>query len=255
MHVPKTAGTTVRVLVQKAFRPKQLCLVYPVAVKTSRSDRVDLKTAMRWTSSHWTQYDLIYGHFQFGQFGTSVQNADHMCFLRDPEARIVSWINHVTRKPDSPYFGKLGRKSRISDLIETHRIRELDNGMVRAIGGFGMTDFGKLGNEHLQIALRNVATFRFVGFVDEMDDSLGRLSRVLNLRPQQSQRANTNPDGPAEESMSHRLRHELKNFCNLDRVLFEFAKLRFNKTSKAGAALVDGAVNDRLPFSKPLPIF
>jgi len=85
MHIPKTAGTSMRLLLEQFFTKKQRVYLYGgeppgITLEAFRDLPTDEKEHVR----------LVYGHFRFGVHEWLPQKARYVTMLRDPVDRVVS---------------------------------------------------------------------------------------------------------------------------------------------------------------------
>ncbi len=125
MHVPKTAGTSLRMLVHNRLFPGRVREVYDDFGYWNRPalrDRVG-------------DGDVLYGHFCHG-FHALLGDRDprYVTVLRDPVERVVSLYWHQRNVPGAPFHGLInGQNLGIADFVEARLTEESDNHQVRML--------------------------------------------------------------------------------------------------------------------------
>src|SRR5882724_883638 len=106
IHIPKTAGTTFRELLQRHFR-EAICLHYYHPMDYTGRPLSEVPSVV----------ECIHGHFGAQKFLSCYFDADLVTWLRDPIERVVSEYEHLKRSPD-PGSGLSQLISRGASLIE-----------------------------------------------------------------------------------------------------------------------------------------
>ena len=83
---------------------------------------------------------------------------------------------------------------------------QLDNLQTRMLSGHRGVPFGGISDQHLEIALRNMRDFRFVGVHHELERSIDRLGEVLGCTLRAAPSVNVHsPRSPVEPGEAERL--------------------------------------------------
>ena len=208
MHIFKTAGSSVRLRVERSIDVRRITGVYATADVRSR-----VKGYVDESDVTPTGAELYYGHFFYGLHDRLDVPPTYGTFLRDPIDRAVSHYRHFER------FSQTGAKSVSDHLAEGNT--QLDNLMVRMISGHREVPFGKIRQPHLDAALEHLQTFAFVGFVETLESSMQELSGTLGVAIDSADDINVNPV-PSSTSDSDALRLSALNWA--DRELYEIAR-------------------------------
>lgn len=125
MHVPKTAGTSLRTLVTRALFPGRVRDVY--------EDYGYWNTAA--LRRHVGEGDVLYGHFCHGFHALlGDRRPRYVTVLRDPVERVVSLYWHQRKSPTSPFHALInGQDLSIADFVEARLTEETDNHQVRML--------------------------------------------------------------------------------------------------------------------------
>lgn len=106
VHIPKTAGTSLRVGLERCLGPR-LLLDYddrPLSrspededrrARSAAAVRTDLASLLR-------DYDAVHGHFVASKYLPLGRDARFAVFLREPVARTLSQYRHWRRTPEAP---------------------------------------------------------------------------------------------------------------------------------------------------------
>ncbi|HET7588352.1 MAG TPA: glycosyltransferase [Gammaproteobacteria bacterium] len=180
-HIPKTAGTSLRSIIEDNFRDDEIAYYYP-------PDTVTLDLSQE------TSAKVVIGHLSVGEAGGSENDRKRVTFLRDPVERVVSQLrfdahyfkNNSSVRNDHPFkeWFTSGTKP-LSAFIEFSKLWYFDNCMTRMLSGVrDSVPFGQVEWKHYQEALHNVRGFAFVGFQEFFDEDLRALGRKFGLRVQ-----------------------------------------------------------------------
>jgi len=184
LHIPKTAGMSLRGLFIKNYR-------------TGKHFNTELK---RLTASDWdrclariknipgdelNQYQVFKGHMQFGLHEILPSPVEYITFLRNPVKRILSHYKMLCRNkiiPSDPIIDLSKSDWNLTSYPEL--CYSLDNGQTRAMAGVDPDlPFGACTEKHLQMALENMERhFKFVGLTEQFNLSLLLLGRVCGWK-------------------------------------------------------------------------
>lgn len=179
-HIPKTAGTTLRYIIQYQFAPGAICELYGDA--GSHSERVNKLKNL--TKTERKKIEIINTHLGFGIHEYLSQPYTYITFLRDPVDRVIS-MYYYYQKTKNPLFQHLSLK----EFVESYPA--VQNGMTKNFSGVTLKrqllpeeakDKVPFTAENLELAKHNLQTqFKFVGISERFDESLILLQRILGL--------------------------------------------------------------------------
>jgi hypothetical protein len=138
-HIPKTAGSTLRGILNTFFKNSEICPAETVQELSSLS------------KEEFSNYRLFAGHFSFGAIEKYLSNAVWITFLREPNERIISqYYNHINndRIPDD-------WKKRVKNNPEW-------NSYMNAIQGCSLEEWFMLPNKHSNSITCNRQTQAFL---------------------------------------------------------------------------------------------
>lgn len=212
VHIPKTAGTTFRFILENNF-----VLSHCQTNHSSFHDhssyagrRPFTADDLRFAEKVFPRLKSIAGHNLVSVLDLPVQNPFHVTFLRDPVARVLSQYQETVIR-----YRNQGRP--LPDFEQALRTnQELENLQVKMLAG----------GRDLDKARRFLENCSFVGLTEKFDVSLHALSRVypgrLNLKYQKRRVARDNSVKKAIEA-DPRLMEMAREVNHLDLKLYSFA--------------------------------
>lgn len=167
IHMPKTAGTSLRAAIEHAYKDSEALFVYenePMYFKTSN--------CLSLSSQALDDVKMIYGHFGYGMHRHTTHAYKYITFLREPYEFIKSYlffVKHVLKNPDF---------SDILDVLHNRKSVELDNCYTRYL--CNRFDEAPVTESDLTVAIENLKRdFAFVGLVERMRESVDALSAYV----------------------------------------------------------------------------
>ena len=166
MHIPKTAGISIRTAVQASPKHPSLWL-YDRGPRTI-ADQLDSLSPEAFDDLR-----VIGGHVPFGLHRRLRRPCRYVTFLREPASYLKSFYLFMKYVVRDPVFIA-------SDLAELVARPELDNAFVR---WFAEVPAGRMVEKaDLDIALETMdRNFAFVGLVERMQESVSRLSQLWDI--------------------------------------------------------------------------
>lgn len=192
MHIPKTAGTSLRAQLTQWCQPGEIVLAYGNELCAAAPNREFIETVERQGPA----VKVVIGHFGWGARELLGQpTAPYATILREPLARAKSFYGHVSREPRSRHYRAIQQGMSLTQLVLSHRAPELNNHYVRTL----------LGSDRWRLALwppnptgeyqpidqlfdRNLmeeawnhltANFCHVGRTERFGDTLAALAKIL----------------------------------------------------------------------------
>jgi hypothetical protein len=162
LHVQKTAGTTLHNVISRHYRRSEMITFYnvPMALKFTQ-----LPPEKR------NQYKVLKGHQPYGfhtQFSTG--ETEYITLLREPVDRVVSHFYHLGSDEKHPFHSEFHReKYSIIQLLESGKILNLNNCMVRLYSGEYNRAYDACDEAMLEKALQNLESMALVGLQHEFD--------------------------------------------------------------------------------------
>jgi len=225
IHIPKTAGTSLRRIVRQQYPGDQFIPVYS-------HDPAELESVRRKLDDG----RVLYGHFSHGLHETLETRGRYIALLRDPVARVLSLYRHQRNNPRASHHSLVNSGPTLRDLLDSNAIHELNNHMTRIVSGH-------VGIERLDddaVLRRAVAhierDFVLVGLVERMAETVALLSRLLDWRGT-SELPWLNVGRSADsEPLDTPTRGAIERANRLDLALYHWAVARFERTSTENCA-------------------
>jgi hypothetical protein len=233
MHIPKTAGTSLRLALEAAYPERERMYLYPPADLEGAIAPRDFRSLPE-EERH--RPSLIVGHFGFGIHDYARQPARYLTMLRDPLDRVVSlyyhYKSHAQIAPGSPGIQEreLMRDGAMSleEWVFDAKRPAVDNGMVRQIAGYRRIPFGECPDSLLTDALEHIsARFDAVLIRGQMAMSLEVLQKLAGVRLPVPGRVNVNPAREPLTAIDPAVRRRIRELNRLDDLLFRLMTERF----------------------------
>ena len=159
MHIPKTAGTTVRAALAQVYRPDERAFVYQPNVP----DSITLDALASLPEERQQHLKLVMGHFAYGIDGPLPGSSRYITMLREPMDRLVSLYFYFMTGTFPPGSGSARQQARLAQTripmdeyaFDTKHLR-WDNQMVRLASGHEDVPFGHCSEAMLTEALEHV---------------------------------------------------------------------------------------------------
>lgn len=165
VHIPKTAGTTFRSILDRLYEGDSNRVINALAISKSLNALIQESDEVK------MRIRLVQGHMPFGIHESFTQSGTYVTFLRDPIRRVISHYTFDQRAFRNPNHG----------LIRNMNIEEFailnDNLHTRMLCGIPGADsvsgFDPLTNYHLRKAKENLTkSFAAVGIAERFDESI-----------------------------------------------------------------------------------
>jgi hypothetical protein len=194
-HIPKTAGTTLRLFLWHQFSQDS---IYHVGDDIS-GDRVRLREM---PVADKQSIRLVFGHICYGWHEFLPQPCEYTTLLRHPIDRLKSLYKFI-RRDRTHRFHTYCLTHTFMEYVTSGITCETDNGMVRQLCGLDRwqkdsdndltTPFGQVGVRHVNAAISNMFRFPVVGVTDNLDFYFTELCHLYGWTYEEPQRANAAP--------------------------------------------------------------
>lgn len=168
IHIPKTAGTSVRRALEDAA-PQRLLPVY----NDQPNRTLDHAIARAHANS------IVFGHFSYGLHTKFDASPVYATVLRTPVDRVVSWYNYVSSRPSNPKY-QLTRGSSLEAIVRDDPPVVLTNFMTSLIAG--TRPRSRDDEQTLERAKRNLASFAFVSTQENIAQDVPKLEERVGVR-------------------------------------------------------------------------
>lgn len=204
-HIPKTAGTSLRVALESAI-PDRIVRCYPPYPQNNPRNVI-------WPLP---QDSVVCGHFLYGIHTFFDVQPRYITILRDPVERVLSWYRFKRQTPSLDNNGEAAGSS-LAELIGTGHV-ELNNHMTTMLAG--QRPSSPDDRHTLQRAKDNLSRFAWVTTENRLLEDTPRLGRILGADLPAVPFANRS--APLDLSDEDRCAAEAAN--KLDAELYAFAE-------------------------------
>ena len=187
LHVPKTAGWTLRGVLRYKY-PSEILFLDDPSDPLGGIEAIPLEDRRR--------ARVATGHVFYGVHEHIPQPTEYITVLREPIARVVSMYNHVLRRPEHRLHDEVaGSGMGLEEFARSCADAGIDNQQTRLISGRGAGRGGaprlrrartwvapRLERGDLEQAKRNLDDFLLVGLTERFDETFILLRRVLGWR-------------------------------------------------------------------------
>jgi len=221
IHIPKTAGTSFRKLLDSHYPGKALLPLYePYPYQPEVLAR--LKKRAR-------QAAAAIGHVPFGIDRQLGVEAGYVTFLREPVQRVISYYRHNQRHANARFHQQIKDGMTLADILRSGIDPEFNNNMTRMISGVGDNSL-LLDQAILEQAMENIERrFLYVGLTEHFDQSVNQLGACLGWRSATLFKSPALNRAPDRQSLS--LDEEtlglIRHYNNLDLALYEHVQQQF----------------------------
>jgi len=177
LHIPKTAGTTLRGIVDDVYGDR---FVYPIYEKNDVNH--DFSDFLKLSNEEKAKIRCFIGHVHYGLHahidgGPGVQ---YLSVLRDPVSRVVSLYRHIIGTSWHPLYDDVMGMS-VADFVVSGVTKQTNNHQARVISGKDC-EYGECDNSMLIGALKNIASpnFAVLGLTERFDDTYRLIRSMFN---------------------------------------------------------------------------
>ena len=178
LHIPKTAGTSIRSALIAGIPQAETVLLYPGDVLGLTLDELNLLPFHQRRA-----FRVAMGHTYFGIAKYLPRRAEYITVLREPLARLRSNFHHHVAS--GTRFEVRGVALETAEVTSRSLTEEFDNLMTRTIAGIAsdVVPIGMVGEKDVELALHNIRTvFRFVGLTGQLNEMFPTLCAILGIR-------------------------------------------------------------------------
>jgi len=232
LHIPKTAGTTLRSVVRRQFLPAHIHAVDDDNWVVANTRLSTLADEQRRTLR------CVIGHFPYGVHAYLPRPARYVTMLRDPVEWSLSFYSVISGGKVNMHIPILRKVAQEGIELRDFPRFLIDNGLTdpqtRAIGGF--VDVARMAPPYpplppnaLHHAKDNLnRDFSVVGLVEKFDESLVLLKTILNWSNVHYRWQNATDKRVRREDVPDALIDEIKGCHPRDVKLYETAASRFS---------------------------
>ena len=218
LHLPKTAGTSLRLTIQKNYRARDLYFVY------SRHPQFhSIEEFRAFAPEDFRKYRIIMGHFPFNKRLLPFEDRRFVTIVREPVQRCISYYRHVMGRDEWQ-----GREVDLPEYLRTSGDIQLQNHQVRLLSGMKRDP---ITDEHLERAKQNIERyFLYTGVAESFSETVNDLADILGWGNRNIFQENVSvKDRPVINNVSEEALERIKALNELDIELYEWVSNRLKK--------------------------
>jgi hypothetical protein len=177
VHIPKTAGTSLSVVLQGMYPPER---TYHIDNSRYEDSSEDFK---RLSAHEKAQFSLVDGHMYYGLYTSMPHESSHFTMLRNPVKRLVSLYNYGLQTRSVSWRARMiEEKPTFIDFVKGHYTNTADNGIARFLSAHNLSivPYGQCDSDTANQAIANLkSNFSAIGFLEVFDQSLLLLKNAL----------------------------------------------------------------------------
>lgn len=223
LHIPKTAGTTFNILLEKHYKASESFSTFPTRMHPSGS----LRGFKELPQEKISRLNMVTGHMGFGLHRRFRRPVTYVTLLRDPIKRVVSHYLHEMRDPTSPTHQIIQRGHMdLKEFARYYAVSEMDNLQTRMIAGnWERSGSGPVDDAMFEQAKANLRKhFSVVGLSKEFDAFYLLVCEEMGFRPRYYVRYNQARKGQKKFILDPETRDKLKEYNQFDIALYQYGR-------------------------------
>jgi hypothetical protein len=217
MHIPKTAGTSLRMALDGQPERVRAISVYPDEPFISATRCLELGPAA------FDEIDVVVGHFPYGFHAISHRPYRYISLVREPFALLKSYYLYAKYEQKLPYIYKY---SSIYEAAEHSSVVELDNLLTRYFSN--RLDSGRVNDDDFLVAKRNIQNhFEYIGTTENMKESVDRIGGIIGTTIPLLHVNKAPEKANVEQIDENELRSRLNDKVLFDLRIYELIRNRF----------------------------
>jgi len=261
LHIPKTAGTTLRYIIQHQhqYKPQEICELYGLGAKTY-SERLNKLKELSTVGKKGVR--VINSHLGFGLHEYLASPYTYITFLRNPVDRVISFYYYLQRTQKEKF-----QNISLQDYACNNWTAK--NGMTRYLSGSLLKhklttsgtnlDYLECSSKMLDAAKENLKDHvKVTGITERFDESLVLLNKLLGWKIPPYNRGNVSKNRPVTRDISKEAIRSIEKLNEFDLQLYDYAKEVFEDLVRQQGSCFEREVNKLKVFnelSKSKPYF
>ena len=238
MHIPKTAGTTFRSIVDEQYGFQNV-LTYYNQNSTQLLDNLEMTL-----QAGFHDYRALIGHFQYGVHLPLTWPSKYVTFLRDPVERAASSYYENVKIMSPAVLDGDGKLMGLTDCLR-EREQFFANQQIKMMIGKGSME--TIDAHDLERAQDNIQKdFIFTGIAEYFDASILLLSRIIRWHPCAYGKLNS---GTSKKRLKGKDRSTLRRINYLENVLYENARDNLLAEMRSAGGKFDAALAELSKFT------
>lgn len=225
LHIPKTAGTTLHLIIERHYPPESIFSLGPMAQDSIREFK-NMSEARR------AEIRVLKGHMGFGLHEFVPGPWAYFTLLREPIDRVISFYYFVHRTRQHYLYDFVQSEHvGLKEFIESQATPMVDNAQTRMLSGVWLdVGFGECTKETLEQAKRNLReSFTVVGLTERFDETLFLLKRAFGWDKLFYTKQNVTANRPQKSDLPSDTLDTLVNVNLLDIELYQYATELFEE--------------------------
>ena len=227
LHIPKTAGTTLRSIIEDNFPADQSYFLY---IGNALHPGMEQFSAL--TEEDKRKIKIFSGHFHFGFHRHLPQPCKYITVLREPVDRTVSLYHHLLQEENARHDKSVAeiqeriRREKLSleGFVTSGITLDTDNAQTRILSGESPR-FGQCSHETLEKAKRNLREdIAVAGLTERFDESVMLIHKVLGWPVPLYVKKNVSGRRSKKEAASPKTLEVIRRFNTLDTELYNYAQ-------------------------------
>jgi hypothetical protein len=235
LHIPKTAGSTLRALLRRQYRGYGQHGVRGLDTPELEAAMAALRPALRPATR------LIGGHVMYGVHrylpeAVAAQPFTYVTMMREPVDRVISDYHYVLRTPGHDFYDPVATDHySLEDYVRSEITIYTNNVQTRMLAGVGRdVPVGRCTEAMLAQAQRHLnERIPLVGLTERFDESLVLMKRALGWRMPVYRVKNRTKGRPKREEITPSAHAAIEAYNALDLALYREATARFETAMAA----------------------
>lgn len=229
VHLPKTAGTTLRYIIERNFDKKT---IFTIDGKDSQKS-INLFNSLG--SSDKASFSLIEGHLEFGAIKyLPHKKIKYITFVRDPVERVLSYYSYILSDSYRRPWAKNAESMSLKNYLLSRQDGSIDNHQTRWIAGNVKWEYGACNEEALERAKNNIINhFHFVGITEQFDRSILLMSKLLGWRTPYYKKLNITKKRITQGTIGDEEKSLIMEENKFDVQLYKFIQSRFEQQMRS----------------------
>lgn len=208
VHIPKTAGSTLRSILRKQYSVDEICF-------GNNEEMIEKLTSLK--EEEIARIKCLHGHFHYG-IHQYIQKKQPLYYtmLRDPVEHVISEYYFILRKPNNMSHEKVKDMSFEEFVTSEEFMDRTSNRQTFFISG-GQKD-------NLEKAKENIKNFSVVGITEMFEESIFLISQELGWDDISYRPKNVTKYRPTRKDFPSQIIESIKNNNQLDYELYNHAK-------------------------------